>query len=422
MTNLYGKGKKGKKLWFRSASDTWIELPYGAGQDYSVRALNIWNAKDKKWMIPANGWSVRLRENNLTDNTIESFEVYAPGRSWPGTQDVNTVLPYWNPNYINRQSSSLFSPMHDKWVRLFHLLEKPDPTWRILPLGIRLPDFAPNRTINYNTSSFPEAHLFWPNVSARTTGVTVGFDGVTTPNDSAGAGGNVSLLAMAGVDAHYEPDDFVTPTSGRYNKSTTAGLVDLRAVRARLSDDFPEQNVDYTGQYDDIDDMKVKRVVIHGTVTLTFSVVGLIPTAGIFNAAIARIYAQTYLPTIDSTWTVGTKTYTIGVPGTTTDTGTTIYEKAIASLIFSTTPGSPDSHGNPTYTAQVVNSTSLTYTWENPPEYNVGVYAAIDGLPSNGGALSWTASMTFQPDRVAVQYAIDGHDVPTGKHTWDAIA
>lgn len=427
MTNLYGTGKKGYRLWLRSAIGTWIEVPYGAGQDSYVRSLNIWNAKLKKWMIPVSGRNVQIRENNMSATEIESFEFYAPGRTWLGGDDQFAVLPYWNPNYRSRRDiPTPFSPMHTKWVRLFHVLERPDPKCRIVPLGVVLPKIVPNRTLNWNTSVAPDTTMFWPNVSYLTNSrrVTEGVESFELP--IYGAGGTAGLEGIAGAVAEYHPGDFssgvleVHPWSFQ---SVSSGLIDLVAIRQRLNDHFPQQGVDFVGQYDPINDMKVKRVIIHGTVSLDLTITGYTADPVItFGAANANIVAQTYLPSaFPRPFTVGGMTYNVAVPAVTASAGTSIYRKTLADQTFQEDPGFHDINGTLIRINRARIQTALTYIWEDPGETNVGCYASFEAMPADSGIIEWVAGLVFQPDRISIHYATEGHDTPVSTHTWDAI-
>lgn len=424
MTNLYGKGTNGKQLWIRTPDGRWAEVPYGAGQDPVIRSVNIWDNKRKKWLVPTwpqSGGTDPSAQANAADK--DNLDVRAPGVSWRGESTV-TLLPAYNPNYINKVSQQTYKPFHPGWVRFFHCWPKRDPNWRILPFGMEFPERIPNVRINdapLSQSGRREMVYFWP------------LGGVKYRTDFTGGTPLVTIGGNTRSDIGL-PSNFATASHAGFNTagfesasnySRNSNTIDLQAIRERLDDDFPFQGVDYSNQYADIRLMKVKRIYVHGNIEITA------------NAKIDGAHRSNFA---GLSWELHMRKGALLAPDpvATEDLGETRYVRyhddvdglgdVIADYYYSDFLDEDYFVSEPVDNSEntrLINLFKLfkgvTFTIEDPGEDNVTFWAKALNHISIAGYPQWGTSITFAPTFITIHYAVDGKDTPASTHRWEAI-
>lgn len=431
MTNLHGDGKKGRRLWIRTEDNRWAPVPYGAGQDTNIKSVNIYNATLHKWMTPTWGQAERNRTHIEQNQQIPSLEVRAPGRTWTGFPANGGTFAPDNPNWISKETTTTWTPLHTDWIRLFHLRPKTDPNWRIVPIGLALPDRIPNVAVNYNNTFInQEYRYFWPGVGyhqiseeTRNGQVTITddhFDAVTNP-----------LIGAANLaqenSAAYSPSQ--TANNFQYSRfhNRIAGTIDLQAIRERLARQFPQQGVDYIGQYTHIDDMTIRRVIIRGEFSCNINMYGLAPSQAELDAITFTVFAKANEPLTYTTYedTETHDSYQIGAPTDITATGRPVISKTGAELDqeYYKDPYQRDPDAPPKYYRNAPYTTFyFEHTIEEPGDNSISFYALTENIPIADGGLDYvTTYVNMIYDRISIHYAVDGKDTPDDMHTWDAL-
>lgn len=401
-------GTSGKRLWMRSYDGRWIPLPFGAGEDDTIRSVNIYDKKNKRWLTTT--WGVPPVNNA---EIPPSLLVRAPGRAWYNSG--------YNPNYANRQMQIPLTPDHDDYIRLSYLGPRTaDPSWRIIPLL----ELLPNRSPSTGTIGLSYYNYFWPRGAYhyRVRQQSSAGSAVTDTHSSTTYGrsqlGDVTGRPLCSYNVRAN-----APTHGGapYSQTIMASMVDFKVIRDRLATDFPERGVDYTGQYDPIQLMGTRRMYVTGKLTWSCSISGPGATADTVSNAVFKVYAQTNAPGVemvdpDSQNLLG-REYRPRYPAGVTPTGTVIWQDRVQNT--SVTTRTDNLRNNITVTTVVGNGglIGFDYDFEGPGEDNVSFYADIENVPAAGGALDVVAaSLTFEATNIYIHYAEPGTDTPANTH------
>lgn len=427
MTEAAATGKNGKRLWLRSDDGRWIPVPYGAGEDTNIRSLNVYDAATKTWMTPTWGWHVWNRAGINTP--VDALDVRAPGVTWLGGQSATSVLPFYNPNYLSKQTTVPFTTMHTNWLRLFHTQQRNDPDWRIVQVGTQqLPTHVPNTPVNYKTTYSSEYLYFWPAVAVNVRNFNRDPDGTVQEYTYFIAGGfgvdNGNVLAAI---TYATVDDNTSSDSADPTNVETAGMIDLKAIRQRLADDYPQRGIDFVGQYNDISTMTLKRIYVHCRVEFTTIQSAPLDSLVSTDASTFKVFASTSNPGTENSLTdpYWQKTYTVRAPTDRTAEGSVIISKTGAELAEGTTvvPYRNRSRNFDGYLKTTSwSNQDFTLTIENPTTDGISFYGQITNAPVAGNGLDTAVSSIYlYADCISLHYAVAGKDTPTSTHSWDAI-
>jgi hypothetical protein len=430
---LYGHGTDGKRLWFRTHDHRWIPVPYGAGQDETVRSINIWDGE--KWMVPAWGWWISNRAQlDPTSNQFwldipsDGFYVHAPNVHWEGYSAPNNHVFTYNPNYGQVGFANFVwgrgQDPNSGTLQLFHTEPRNDPNWRIVPLGHPLPRYpvAQHYQNPYDPYGFSSDHgrCFWPGLSYATYHANTNqiSSGQLPMSDAAWTTGGFLLTAGTSQGRFDLPDD-------SFNGSF---VLDFAAIRKQLHDTFPEQGVYYQGQYTHIDQMSLKRVYIKGVISATVSIEGGHIEHGQWVNVDAALISGT-------TFTIAANTNTpVSAPNVITDPANLWPGEAHLRYPLNTDLSGPPiwqltADGDDASLSQFGDFANWDhfveqpFEFEGPGENNIKIACAIGQVPTVGmGDLrSVRTTMTFQIQRISLQYATVNHDVPNDLKRYDAI-
>lgn len=279
----------GHVLRIRTPDHRWIEVPYGGGQDTNLRSVNIWDGV--QWLCPT--WGRLLWVDMFTDpGLLAEFSslLYRSDRLvWVGAKNQTSPDRHeYNPTYRHHEAGSqqfTFS-YEPKWVRLFYLTPRSVETYRIVPLNYPFPRQPPNRTLDYDWPSDARFSFqtMWPAFSRKAylseDGLPVtSLGGPTsdwpTATQSPGntlyqPGPNLPMLC-ASVYVHSvgpAKDWDGTRWSTDY-RGSLAGMIDLKAIRQRISKVYDGQDVNYTGQKHPISGQELQWVIVKGQINVS---------------------------------------------------------------------------------------------------------------------------------------------------------
>ncbi len=423
MTEIIGTGTNGKQLWFRSPDGRWIEVPYGAGQDTTVRSVNYWNDAKKQWMTPT--WGQTLRNLGRPRTVMDALDVYAPNRAWVGslTNHPAELYRHWyNPTYQSPLvTQGQYTAPRKDWLRLMYLRERNDPNWRIVPVGEIIPLRVPNRALNVasglgnGTPYDIHAGRFWPVGGVR---LNYSLDASLTNIPLTDGKFNSGTFAMAGVSTHYEDRTVHGHENLSDYRNEIATMFDLKAIRKRLEDTYPQQSIDFTGQYTDIRQMKLKRAVFD--VIVQFGSGGRGPNPPAHGMGSAALFVKQGSSGIARTQTSDAwpGSYDVRYPASTEAAGDMIWSVGAAELPVTVNEWTFD------YVRQVMVYSSgglvghrFLHVIENPGEDNITFTARVidAGLPP--GCDESGSLIEVGAQGVSLHYATDGHDTPASTHT-----
>jgi len=398
---IYGTGTSGKQLWIYTPDGRWAPVPVGAGEDTVIRSLNIYHGVNHRWMVPAWGYELVYRRG-LTNTSLDALDVRAPARTWSTTP--------FNPNYLTNSVVSSYSPMPSDYVRLFHLVARGDPNWRIVPL-LRL------------TAAGPPSHsrmlldYFWPRGATVQHQVTEYADGSVTTLDVVAFYTHNSYHILCAVQVFDAYTISHSPFLTRTSNFSTAGMIDFQVIRARLSAAYNQRSVDYTGQYAPMSQMTIRRVYVTGAIVCSVTIVSS-GTGGplLVNAVTFRIYAETSAagtPAADpnSVRLLGVE-YDSRYPSSPIPTGLLIFETTGIPIDFD----GPNGQGG-RYTSGSLTVPSFVWDFEAPGEDNISFYATIEGLPPADATNTEVQSfISFNGLDVNIHYATVDKDTPVESH------
>lgn len=408
---VVGTGAEGKRLWVRTPDNRWIPVPTGAGEDSTVRSVNVWNGT--AWEAATD--ATPLNASAAIQSHLHSLDIYAPTTTWkPGI---------YNPNYVGTfPSNPPWTPAHLNWIRLFHTAPRVDPNWRIVQLYNRYPPRS------RSAGPQPGNHMFFPR------GASYFQDRHDEPNGTGGfysvsssATTPLSFRVLSGSDLPYElwaettavlsdtakPDDpqfGITTKSG--GEQYRAGLLDLRAIRQRLIRDFPQRDPYFNRQFSPMQNMTLKRVILHGVLDISGSASGSSPQ---IPPPAGYVYANLNDPGValqDSTgnegWPSGPST--VRRPTSTAAAGSILVASCTSYDSITTLNANPNDPS--TVTSAGLGGTEVNYTFENPGEDNIVFTANTPGMTVGFHSKIQSWHSTFYILDMALHYATSGHDVP----------
>lgn len=407
-TGILGNGKTGKRLWIRTPDNRWAPVPTGAGEDQSVRSFNVWDGK--KWQTCTYFVPLYLRPDDYGNDKYNSLEVYAPGRNWHyGTGDFNPGTD------VQRNTPN--------WIRLFWLAPRKDPNWRMTQMCGAWP------TETSSVSIQPQRFWFWPQGATHDHEIFVRGEHVETFDSSYGLGGapiGTAGLVMCRV-GHDDRVAYIPPAGGQspqqiefHDDVYSTGMYDLNAIRQRMHDEFAERDFWYNNQYTHIDQMKIKRIVLHGSAFHYMSVIGTAPT---LEHPSVTVRVQRGAPGILRPSGISvpgaTKSYQARYPAQWDSTvGETIYSHTLSDNGTATQP----LYGYPGwYETAGFDTLDWTYVVENPGEDNISFFAELDrGHPHGPEQVSTHSQLSFSVSSCVIHWAVDGKDTPVEyHHTWN---
>lgn len=414
MTEIIGTGTHGKRLWIRTPAGQWAPVPYGAGENDSIRSLNVWNGSH--WLTPLSGYQVVYRQG---DNR-PSWNVYAPGVDW---NDLTAGKHTYNPNFIYPHTNIQFTPPVPNYVRLAYMATKNDPKWRIVSLVKPIPTKIPNQSINHyfavNPADNPAASAqtlptddlyFWPSTASGATASGGSSEPVPDPFNTAPAqasGRDMYGSLMSSIHRNYYNAQG-THGDGRPNyrweNQRVSLLIDLKAIRQRLTNDYPQRDLFWSGQYEPITSMTVKRIVIYAGLQLNAYIGDDNLTAQAFSGFTGELWCERGAATEDlepSNDPDGWKTpvsYVTRWPTDTQPTGTRIHQQAVTDIGLGPMSSSAGYVGG------------ITHTIDDPGDDNVKLTAHLPSPVS--GSSTYSSSIHYIPYAIGIHYAVDGADVP----------
>lgn len=430
-----GSGRAGK-LRVRTQDKRWIEVPYGAGQDTNIRSINIWNGF--QWVCPTWGrllWPDMSTDPGLLANLNSLLFRKPAGFSWTGWSDSTDPNHHDNnPNYRTHDTSAQQWTLayNANWERLFYLTPRTDPTWRIVPLRYPLPRVVPNVTLDFDSSdSVRKFNSFYPSVISNT---LVLDDGQANPDLSAANGNLVDMTAYPFqqtqlCQAQYihrdgPATDYNRTTWVNDRRTSQVASVDFRVIRNRLETIFPQQDVNFTGQKNNIAHQSLRRVMAKLFIQPLLTYWGEVGrTDGKdFDQVQFAIRAAANIDThpitmADNVYNRGS--FTINVPDSTDPQGRPIWiaaaqvlDRQMVVANFSTGAGGVTRHWNK-WQLTTADSIPLDYDLEAPGENNLCFYPEILNPVAPASYLSEvTISLRIFVRWMNVQYSNDGYDVP----------
>jgi hypothetical protein len=421
MTNLHGDGTQGKRLWMRSPDKRWIEVPVGAGQDPKVRSVNVWDGK--QWITPTWGY-LRWEEEGQYTEQIDSFDVHAPGVTWNAFTFEDQPNGLYNPNLWTKDSGGTsYGTDHDGWLKLAPMWPRTsfrrDPNWRIVSLTRRIPMFPPTRTVELATDVGLAS--FFPSVGylRDATGYTPPPGGGTiTSGPFAKTSEETALELGSYTNISVDPTLAINDDSAK-GVLRVACTIDLKAIRQRVHDEYPQRGIDYVGQYELFSLMSVRRIVLNGTFNAALQFIGPeVDNDGLFAGATATGYYQINGAT-------GTEVFSdanfdisapIRYPLTSGPQGAPLVQtpfvrsryaayafdpnRDVSRYVLGANPPAPIN----TFTVldQVGNDDSITFSVD---------FANLP-LPAKNGVDVWQASIEWVSGSVSIHYAMPGYDTP----------
>lgn len=427
-TNLFGDGVSGKRLWLRGADDAWIEIPYGAGQDSYTRSLNIYDAKLKTWMTPAWGWEVRHREAGYRrgyPQFIDAFNMRAVGRQWIGGADKYQSSSVYNPTYPSPRTTQQFTGQQPGYVRLFYMQKRVDPTWRIVAAGTYgLPAVPPVQTVDLDFHS----RFFWPMAGVRTRYVVNNI-----PQYDHGSDG-YTITRNTGIFVRQQINITTNTRTDPPWTLQVSSTIDLRAIRARLVDTYRERGVFFVGQYDPIELMGVRRVIMQVRPFIDVTINGTAPSQALLDNMTFRIWADTNTATEIGDFTNNQpgwngETRSIRFPASHQPSGSSIFTMKGSDITLTRyqMTGETNEHG-PVYQRSAIydgnNDANFDpqYIFEGPGEDNISLYASVDNVPQlNTLVDSISIDLRYYISTVYIHYAEPGIDTPANTHVLGVI-
>lgn len=421
MTEIKGNGTNGKRLWIRTPEGEWAPVPYGAGENDSIRSLNLWDGQ--KWVVPAWAWQLLKREPGLPAERREGLSVRAPGRNW----NENGTHVY-NPTYLYPKVNSQIRPEHTGYIRLFHTLPKNDPNWRIVSCLEQLPTKVPNTTTamldfraEYYGTPYPDKFdtlLFFPfagicyehldDISPSGNGIAYGL------LSGAGAyGGSGSLAEAQDLHSESKVDEFST----QVYMTKQSLLIDLKAIRQRLEKDYAQRDMYFSGQYTPIQQMTLRRVVFLLAVQAQLLTEQDYNPPPPFDGA-ATVYVETSAPSTageDSHdpglgWNLP-ESYRVRHPTSTAPSGDPLVTVPLQGGEM--TQYATQVWGNSYRRRVVPDALYQRFTIENPGTDNLRLSCQITGGHQAGGDVTLASrSMRIYMIECALHYAVPGTDVP----------
>lgn len=282
VNHIYGSGKTGKQLRVYTGYG-WIPIPVGVGEDNVLASFNVWDTKKQVWFTPDWVFSQPADTEYPFDVRVKNAQVY----------DDRSGL---NTNYSPAHNS--YTDPDAGFLRLFYTQPRTDPLWRIVDLLQAYPSHSPSTKVHAN-----EFVQFAPRGGRYTTGYTNYYNGpeqFATPYFLPYAplafddGYSLNQLCRA------EYDTFTNPTYNRVPNALypvngytqTAGMLDLKSMKAQMTDRFPNRLPDFTGQYDSIVLMHNERLFFSGTIEFVIEY-------GADDAAVADVNVDQNLKGID---------------------------------------------------------------------------------------------------------------------------
>ncbi len=415
--NLYGEGKIGRRLYVRSPDGRWIIPPYGAGVDRSLRSLNIWDGKKKKWWTPS--WP-------YVSNNVSSLNVKVPSdRKWDNRSGEN---PNWNYGFD-----------HEGYIKLFYMDSRTDENWRIVSLLASVPNANPNTQVRFFKN-------FGPRGAAYTDGETLYYSTappnsgvnpyVSVYDSSDGNFGGAESLFSDYFAIYQLPPSRPVLADLKYAMTRTAGMLDLAAIRLHLETEFPQSNF-YVGQYADISTMITKRVFIAGQLNYGAGhyaedntyIYGVPEVENFFNEMEFSFYYNTNVPGIY----VPAWPYEPRYPAQQSVGGRRfVYRKGLGG------PTGMQDAGNGAPQRQRFGGGYFQINILEPGEDNIA-FSSVASPPVGLGSMSaqhytdpsrtqqaagpypWGASVYcyFRPSIIQIHYAVPGHDTPESTHEFD---
>jgi hypothetical protein len=256
VNHIYGTGKTGKNLLIYNGIQ-WVPIPVGVGEDSYLASVNVWDEKKQVWFTPDWVFKQPADTEYPFDVRVKNGQVY----------DDRSGL---NTNYSSSHNS--YTDPDAGFLRLFYAHPRTDPLWRIVDLLQAYPSHSPSTKVQAN-----EYIQFAPRGGRYTTGYTNYYTGsqqLATPYFfpygpiSYSDGYDINQLCRAEYDTYSNPTyntipGFQYPVNGY---TQTAGMLDLKSMKAQMADKFPNRLPDYTGQYDSIVLMHNQRLFITGVI------------------------------------------------------------------------------------------------------------------------------------------------------------
>lgn len=420
LVNIDGSTHVGT-IKIRTPDGRWIPIPLGAGEDAKLRSLNIYDGtqwQTATWAKHAIEWELPTTQRWYGasipyDSDIPSLEVRAPGLDRSQTGGIN-------PNSIINGGTPLWKPANPNYFRITHTYPKVDPTWRIIQL-FDLHPIKPPSQVNWNGFSA----IFWALGGQR---AFTDQNGSTSM--SAYAIGGEMIPQYYGVNhSDVELASFTyyrAPAAHQRITTTTSTTIDLKTIRQRLIDDFPERNIDFQAQYDPISDQTVKRICISVRADMILSYVVRVGNFSWFSQPRLRIYAAKNAATspvdpYNPQWGIDgytTKTYAPRVTDSLEPTGELIYEHT-GTDPGSTYPFNPWPNDANYVSAGAAHNFYLTREFDVDDDDTLTFYCVLDnyyGGPADESNILEVhvqgGLYVDQNSAVSVQYASAGHDVP----------
>jgi hypothetical protein len=425
MTEIVGDGIDGKRLWMRTPDDRWIPAPTGAGEDPVVRSINVWDGD--KWLVVSDPRPFYSASN--THLEMPSLQLYAPGRYW--------TLGVYNPTYTSHFVSTArpWTPMHDDWVRFYHLAPRVNPEWRT----VQLYDFYPASEVSavgnqgFSVPFYPRG-VSYRSETERTRGAGVATT-FTVDHKSYASSANFGPSVVDFTDnwcnayvARYSPDGTEYGPYNNVNPQPTdvlardefeSALIDLKAIRRRLAADFAERDPHFNRQYDSINLMQIKRVIVHLDVVISATATGKAVSAATLGAGWCNINVHYgAASTLVSDW--GTREleggpYELQRPNSVTSSiGTTIFSETAADWATSeNTYYIPPRAGFRQFHSE--GGAQIFHSFENPGEDNITFFVdtAVPAAAGGGEAITSTSMrVSTRLHSVSVHYVLPGKDVP----------
>lgn len=432
-----------RNIRVRTYDGRWIPIPMGAGEDANLKSLSVhdgtqwqtatWAKHTFEWVnAPLNFPGVSLWTYTPFDanypKTITSLEVRAPGL-------VTHQMADLNPNYISHAAQAFLPwvPLRPNYFRVMHTAPKVDPKWRIIQLWDLHP-LKPPSTTQWDGFATP----FWAFGAVHQRMQVIYGDGRSTDDTDSFAIPGQTYPQVVG--SNREPEsmgswsyiwsgintDGTQPyvVSSQIISTTT---VDLKTIRQRLVDDYPQRNIDWQGQYDPITSQTVKRVLVSGTAFLQISYSALHGNISWFDLPRLRIYVAKNV----STTAVAPYNPDFGTSGYTTKKYAPRYADSLApqgDLVYDHTGFDPGERPT-TFSLDTdgvheavgaAHQHQLELVLDDIDDNDtLTFYCVVDSYKqsdTNTHAININAGLIInQTDSVSVQYASSGHDVPSEK-------
>jgi hypothetical protein len=450
-----GSGKAGV-LHIRTPDHRWVEVPYGAGQDSKLRSVNVWNGDS--WMCPT--WGRLLWQDMFTDPgllaDLDSLLYRPKNVVWTGWADhVNHVDTHvYNPTYRHHDpGSQQFTFSYEPaWIRLFYLTPRTEPTYRIVPLNYPLPSRPPNRTLDYDLESDARNTFstMWPSFTykADLSGDGLPASAIDNPTADWGTathdtnittyqGVNLPELCRSVYIHQVGPVidwDFPLQTWTTDYRGSLAGMIDLKTIRQRLEDVYPEQDVTYTGQKNNIGNQELQWVIVKFQikVSLTYWVAAgeEQPGGTDFDPVTFTLRSDLGIPTSTETQALqpiaGLYRSDYNYPLSTDPQGQTLWSVSAQSLNHRMVVENRDvgiRPDTPRYWNQyaVSGTVELEQMFQYPGEVNIAFFAEIfNPVPWKDDFSELTIHLDAYYHRIALGYRDYSTTFPEELITWDA--